>query len=223
MERIPLRERVLPDYTRGEEITNMVTHLIGAAFSLSILIGGVILTSYHRNPWAIVGCCIYALTMLWLYTMSSVYHGLGDNIGKRVMQVIDHCTIYALIAGTYTPILLVSIRPDHPALAWTMLGLEWVLGLTAAVLTAIDLQKYSKVSMACYIAMGWLIVFALKPTIEAVGLTGFLWLLAGGVAYTVGAVLYGIGKKRRYFHGVFHVFVLLGSVLQAVCILLYVL
>ena len=223
MERIPLRERVLPDYTRGEEITNMVTHIIGAAFSLPILIGGVILSSYHRNPWAIVGCCIYALTMLWLYTMSSVYHGLGDNIGKRVMQVIDHCTIYALIAGTYTPILLVSIRPDYPALAWTLFGCEWGLGLAAAAMTAIDLKKYGRASMACYIAMGWLIVLALRPTIETVGMKGFLWLLAGGVAYTVGAVLYGIGRKKRYFHSVFHVFVLLGSLLQAVCILFYVL
>ena len=223
MERIPLRERALPDYTRGEEITNMVTHIIGAAFSLPILIGGVILATYHRNPWAIVGCCIYALTMLWLYTMSSVYHGLGDNIGKRVMQVIDHCTIYALIAGTYTPILLVSIRPDYPALAWTLFGCEWGLGLAAAAMTAIDLKKYGRASMACYIAMGWLIVLALRPTIETVGMKGFLWLLAGGVAYTVGAVLYGIGRKKRYFHSVFHVFVLLGSLLQAVCILFYVL
>ena len=223
MERIPLRERVLPDYTRGEEITNMVTHIIGAAFSLPILIGGVILSSYHRNPWAIVGCCIYALTMLWLYTMSSVYHGLGDNIGKRVMQVIDHCTIYALIAGTYTPILLVSIRPEYPALAWTLFGCEWGLGLAAAAMTAIDLKKYARASMACYIAMGWLIVLAIRPTIETVGMKGFLWLLTGGVAYTVGAVLYGIGKKKRYFHSVFHVFVLLGSLLQAVCILFSVL
>ena len=223
MERIPLRERALPDYTRGEEITNMVTHIIGAAFSLPILIGGVILSSYHRNPWAIVGCCIYALTMLWLYTMSSVYHGLGDNIGKRVMQVIDHCTIYALIAGTYTPILLVSIRPVYPALAWTLFGCEWGLGLAAAAMTAIDLKKYARASMACYIAMGWLIVLAIRPTIETVGMKGFLWLLAGGVAYTVGAVLYGIGKKKRYYHSVFHVFVLLGSLLQAVCILFYVL
>ena len=223
MERIPLRERALPDYTRGEEITNMVTHIVGAALSLPILIGGIILSAYHRNPWAIVCCCIYSLTMLWLYTMSSVYHGLGDNIGKRVMQVIDHCTIYALIAGTYTPILLVSIRPEYPALAWTLFGCEWGLGMAAAAMTAIDLKKYSRASMVCYIAMGWLIVLALKPTIEAVGLKGFLWLLAGGLSYTVGAVLYGIGKKKRYFHSVFHVFVLLGSLLQAVCILFYVL
>ena len=223
MERTPLRERKLPDYTRGEEITNMVTHIVGAALSLPILIGGVILSAYHRDPWAIVGSCVYGLTMLWLYTMSSVYHGLHDNTGKRVLQVLDHCTIYALIAGTYTPILLVAIRPEYPALAWTLFGCEWGLGAAAAAMTAIDLKKYGKASMACYVAMGWLIVLALRPTIETVGLTGFLWLLAGGLAYTVGAVLYGIGKKKRYFHSVFHLFVLLGSLLQAVSILFYVL
>ena len=219
MDRIPIRERKLPDYTRGEEIMNMVTHIVGAALSLPLLVGGIILSAYHRNPWAIVSCCVYGLTMLWLYTMSSVYHGLGDSTGKRVLQVLDHCTIYALIAGTYTPILLVAIRPGYPALAWTLFGFEWGLGAAAAAMTAIDLKKYGKASMACYITMGWLIVLALKPTIETVGLTGFLWLLAGGLAYTVGAVLYGIGKKRKYFHSVFQVFVLLGSLLQAVCIL----
>ena len=223
MDRIPIRERKLPDYTRGEEIMNMVTHIVGAALSLPILVGGIILSAYHRNPWAIVSCCVYGLTMLWLYTMSSVYHGLGDSTGKRVLQVLDHCTIYALIAGTYTPILLVAIRPGYPALAWTLFGFEWGLGAAAAAMTAIDMKKYGKASMACYITMGWLIVLALKPTIETVGLTGFLWLLAGGLAYTVGAVLYGIGKKRKYFHSVFHVFVLLGSLLQAVCILFSVL
>ena len=223
MERIPLRERKLPDYTRGEEITNMVTHIVGAALSLLILIGGIILSAYHRNPWAIVSSCVYGLTMLWLYTMSSVYHGLRDNTGKRVLQVLDHCTIYALIAGTYTPILLVSIRPAYPALAWTIFGCEWGLGLAAAAMTAIDLKKYARLSMLCYIAMGWLIVLALSPTLETVGTAGFLWLLAGGLAYTVGAVLDGIGKKRRYFHSVFHICVLLGSLLQAVCILFYVL
>lgn len=223
MQRIPLHERKLPDYTRGEELTNMVTHIVGAAVSLPILLGGMVLSAYHKNPWAVVSCCVYGLAMLVLYTMSSVYHGLPDNLGKRVMQVIDHCTIYALIAGTYTPILLVSLRPSYPALAWTVFGCEWGLGLAAAAMTAIDLNRFSRASLICYIMMGWLILPVIRPTIETVGLTGFLWLLAGGVAYTVGAALYVGGKTRRYFHSVFHVFVVLGSVLQAVCILFYVL
>ena len=223
MERSPLRERKLPDYTPCEECMNMVTHIVGAALSLPILIVGLIVSAGHANPWACVSGCIYGLSMLLLYTMSSVYHGLPDGMGKRVMQVIDHCTIYLLIAGTYTPILLVSIRPVYPALAWTIFGLEWGLGAAAAALTAIDLKKTSRLSMACYITMGWLIVLVIGPTVRTVGTSGFLWLLTGGLAYTVGAVLYGIGKRRRYFHSVFHSFVLLGSALQAVCILVYVL
>ncbi|MBR0352245.1 MAG: hemolysin III family protein [Oscillospiraceae bacterium] len=223
MDRIPLRKRILPGYTHGEEIMNMVTHIVGGAISLPVLVIGIVLSAKHHNPWAVVSCCIYGATLLWLYTMSSVYHGLADNTGKRVLQVLDHCTIYALIAGTYTPILLVSIRPVYPALAWTVFGCEWGLGAAAATLTAIDLKKFGKVSMACYIAMGWLIVIALGPTIRTVGMSGFLWLLAGGIAYTAGAVLYGIGKKRRYFHSIFHLFVLLGSLLQSVSILFYVL
>ena len=153
MERIPLRERKLPDYTPCEERMNMITHIVGAALSLPILVVGLILSARHANAWACVSGCIYGLSMLLLYTMSSVYHGLPDSMGKRVMQVIDHCTIYLLIAGTYTPILLVSIRPVYPALAWTIFGLEWGLGAAAAAMTAIDLKKYSRVSMACYIAM----------------------------------------------------------------------
>lgn len=223
MDRIPIRERKLPDYTRGEEIMNMVTHIVGAALSLPILVGGIILSAHHRNPWAIVSCCVYGLTLLWLYTMSSVYHGLGDNTGKRVLQVLDHCTIYALIAGTYTPILLSSMRPAYPALAWVCFGIEWGLLALTTTLTAIDLRKYRVFSMICYIFMGWLIVFVAPWAIEAVTPAGFYWLLAGGIAYTVGAILYGIGSKKHWFHSIFHIFVLIGSVLQAVAILLYVL
>lgn len=223
MKRIPLNERQLPDYTRGEEAANMISHIVGGAFGVSVLVFGVLIGARHRDPWAVVGAAIYGAAMIWLYTMSSVYHGLPAGMGKKVMQVIDHCTIYALIAGTYTPILLVAIRPAHPALAWTVFGCEWGLAALAATLTAVDLKKYRVFSMVCYIGMGWFIVVALRPTIEAVTWAGFLCLLAGGLAYTVGAVLYGLGRKRRYFHSVFHIFVLLGSALQAVCILKYVL
>lgn len=202
---------------------NTVTHILGGVIAVAILVLGLVIAVRHGKPWGVTGAAVYGVSMILLYVMSSVYHGLPVGMGKKVMQVIDHCTIYLLIAGTYTPVLLVSVRPVYPALAWTILGCEWGLGLLAAVLTAIDLKKYSKLSMACYIAMGWLIVLAIKPTIETVSLAGFLWLLAGGVAYTVGAALYVAGKKRPYFHSVFHIFVVLGSVLQAVCILGYVL
>lgn len=212
----------LPDYTRGEEITNMVTHIVGAAFAVAAIPLLVIVAALHHNPWAIVSGAIYGVTLLIMFTISSVYHGLHIGNSKRVMRVIDHCDIYFLIAGTYTPILLSAIRPINPAMAWTVFGVEWALAVTAVTLNAIDLKRFEKVSMVCYIGMGWCVIAVLQVTIQAMTTGGFLLLLFGGIAYTIGAVLYGIGKKVRYMHSVFHVFVLIGSVLQFLSIILYV-
>jgi hemolysin III len=223
MKRTPIDERKLPDYTRGEEIMNMTTHIVGGGIGILVLVFGILFAARKRDAWAIVSVSLYGAMMVWLYTMSSVYHGLKPCRGKKVMQVLDHCTIYALIAGTYTPILLTAIRPLHPFLAWICFGLEWGLLALTVTLTAIDLRKYRVLSMICYIFMGWLIIFVLPQTIEAMTLPGFYWLLAGGIAYTVGAILYGIGSKKRWFHSIFHLFVVLGSILQAVAILFFVL
>ena len=223
MKRTPIDKRELPDYTRGEEIMNMVSHIVGGGIGVVVLILGILFAARKRDGWGVVSAVLYGLAMIWLYTMSSVYHGLRPSRAKKVMQVLDHCTIYALIAGTYTPVLLAGIRPLYPVLAWVCFGVEWGLVALATTLTAIDLKKYNVLSMICYIGMGWMIVLVLPQTIEAITLSGFYWLLAGGIAYTVGAVLYGIGSKRRWFHSVFHLFVLLGSILQAVAILGYVL
>lgn len=223
MTRTPLCERSLPDYTRANEIANMVTHIAGGAMGVAVLVFAVLIAALHRNVWGVVSGAIYGASMVLLYSVSSVYHGLRPCMGKKVMQVIDHCTIYLLIAGTYTPILLSAIRPIHPAIAWVIFGAEWGLAAFATVFTAIDHKRYGKISMACYIGMGWLIVLALTPTLEAIGRDGLLWLLAGGISYTVGAILYGLGRKNPSLHTVFHVFVDAGSLLQAVCILKYVL
>ena len=212
----------LPDYTRGEEIANMVTHIIGGAFAAAAIPLLVIAAAIHGDPWAVVSGAIYGASLLIMYTVSSVYHGLKPGNAKRVMRVIDHCDIYFLIAGTYTPILLAGIRPINPAIAWTVFGVEWALAAIAVTLNAIDLKRYEKVSMVCYIGMGWCVIAILKVTIEAMTMSGFILLLAGGIAYTIGAALYGLGKKMRYVHTVFHVFVLAGSVLQFLAILLYV-
>lgn len=212
----------LPDYTRGEEICNTVTHAIGAVFAVAAIPLLVVMAAMHRNPWAIVSGAIYGTTLLIMFTVSSVYHGLPVGNAKRVMRIIDHCDIYFLIAGTYTPILLVGIRPLNPALAWSIFGVEWALTAIAVTLNAIDLKRFEKVSMVCYIGMGWCVIAVLKLTIDAMTMPGFLLLLAGGIAYTIGAVLYGIGKKVRYMHSVFHVLVLAGSALQFLAILLYV-
>lgn len=223
MNRTPLKDRVLPNYTRGEDIANMVTHIIGGAFGIAVLVFAVIIPAMHGNVWGVVGGAVYGASMVTLYSVSSVYHGLRPCYGKKVMQVIDHCMIYLLIAGTYTPILLSCVRRDYPALAWTVFGIEWALVALGAVFTAIDHNKYSKLSMICYIGMGWFIVLAGIPAVRSMGTEAFLWLIGGGIAYTIGAVLYGIGGKRPIFHTVFHVFVDIGSILQAVCILFYIL
>lgn len=213
----------LPEYTRGEEIMNMVSHIVGGAIGIAVTVFGVLFSAWRKDPWGVVGAAIYGFTMIWLYTMSSVYHGLRPGRAKKVMRVLDHCTIYALIAGTYTPILLAGVRPIYPVSAWVCFGIEWGLLALTTTLTAVNLKKYGKFSMICYIAMGWLVVFIAPKVIDVMGSCGFLWLLFGGIAYSIGAVLYGIGKKKRWFHSIFHFFVLLGSLLQAVAILFYVL
>ena len=222
MTRTKLRDRILPDYTRGEEIFNMVSHIVGASFGVIALVLSVVVAAVKGNVWGVVGCAVYGGTMIVLYTMSSLYHGLKREMPKKVMQVLDHCTIYYLIAGTYTPILLSGIRPVSPGWAWAIFGIVWGFAALGTVFTAIDLKRFSKFAMVCYIGMGWCVVFAVKPTIQAIPIPGLLWLLAGGVVYTLGAVLYGLGNKMRYMHSIWHLFVVAGSVLQFICILFYV-
>jgi hemolysin III len=222
MTRTKIKDRILPTYTKGEEVFNMVSHIVGGAFGIAALVLCVVFSALHHDVWAVVGSAIYGASLILLYTMSSVYHGLYPETAKKVMQVLDHCTIYFLIGGTYTPILLAGIREKHPGWAWAIFGIVWGFAALATVFTAIDLKKYSKLSMACYIGMGWCIILAIKPTIDAITMEGFLWILAGGVAYTIGAVLYLIGKKKKYMHSIFHIFVVLGSILQFICIFFYV-
>ena len=222
MTRTKLADRVLPDYTVVEERMNMISHIVGGGLGIVALVLCVIFSALHRDPWGVVGSAIYGASLILLYTASSVYHGLRLGMGKKVMQVIDHCTIYFLIGGTYTPILFCSIRPVSVGWAWVLFGIVWGLAAMAATLTAIDLKKYAKLSMVCYIGMGWSILLAAKTAIEAIPIEGLLWCLAGGISYTVGAMLYGLGKKRRYMHSIFHFFVVAGSVMQFICIFFYV-
>lgn len=223
MRRTKLTDRKLPDYTKGEEIFNMVSHISGGALGIAVLVLCVITSALNGDAYGVVGSAIYGASMVILYTVSSVYHGLKPNKGKKVMQVIDHCTIYLLIAGTYTPILFTAIRRESAVTAWVLFGIEWGLAALAATLTAIDLKKYSKFSMLCYIGMGWGIIFAAKTLFAAVPIKGILLLILGGVSYTVGAIIYAIGKRCRYMHSVFHLFVVLGSLLQFLSILFYML
>lgn len=223
MKRTGLKNRKLPDYTRGEEIFNMVSHIVGGAFGIVALVLCLITSILKGNPWSIVSSVVYGVSMVLLYTMSSVYHGLLPEMAKKVMQVLDHCTIYLLIAGTYTPIALCAIRPGYPAWGWALFGGVWAIAIVAIVFTAIDLKKYAVLSMICYIGMGWAVLPFAPQAMEAMGQTGFALLLAGGIAYTLGSILYGIGAKKKWLHSVFHIFVVLGSVLHFFAIFFYAL
>ena len=223
MKRTRLSDRHLPDYTRGEEIMNMVTHIVGGAMGIAVLTLCVIRAALNGNVYGIVTSAIYGTCMITMYTISSVYHGLKPNLGKMVMQVIDHCTIYFLIAGTYTVVVLSALRPVYPVLGWGIFAFEWAMVALATTLTAIDLKKYSAFSMICYIGMGWAIIPFWKQVLNVMGSGGFGLLLAGGIAYTIGSILYGLGKKKKWMHSVFHIFVILGSLLQFFAVLFFAL
>ena len=199
---------------------NMVTHIVGGGIGLLILVACLLRA---RNGWDLLGSWVYGSSMLFVYTISSVYHGLRPGMGKKVLQVLDHCAIYTLIAGTYTPILLSAMVPAYPGIGWGLLVWQWGLAILAVTLTAIDLKRYKVFSMVCYIGMGWSILAFLPQARAVLGPVGFGWLLAGGIVYTIGAVIFGIGSKVRWMHSVFHIFVVAGSVLQAVAVIWYVL
>jgi len=223
MMRTKLSDRKLPDYTKGEEIFNMVSHIAGGAVGVVALTLCVVFAAIHRNVYGVVSGAIYGATMIILYAMSSIYHGLKPHLmAKKVFQVIDHCSIFLLIAGTYTPFALCSLREYSASLGWIIFGVIWASAVLGIVINSIDIKKYAKFSMVCYLVMGWCIVLAGKQTYLALGSAGFALLVAGGLLYTIGAIFYGFGKKRKYIHSVFHVFVVLGSIAHFLCILLYV-
>ena len=222
MTRTKLIHRTLPSYTIGEEIMNMVTHIVGGALGIAVLLLSLF-KAVGTTAWDMVGVSIYGASMIALYCVSSVYHGLRTNMSKKVMQVIDHCTIYFLIAGTYTPILVSAMIPAYPLVGWGLLIAEWGMAALAITLTAIDLKKYNAFSMVCYIGMGWGIILFLDKAMDVMTQDGFYLLLWGGIVYTIGAILYAIGSKRSWFHAIFHIFVVLGSLLQFLAIYMYVL
>lgn len=221
--RTKLIDRKLPNYSIGEERFNYISHIVGGAIGITALILCVAISAWHRNIVAVVTSAIYGITMILLYSMSSIYHGLKDGMAKRVFQVLDHCAIYILIAGTYTPITLCAIRPLNPVVGWSIFIMEWVLAIIAIILNAIDLKRYSVFSMICNLVMGWGIIVVVPVAIESLTWDGFIYILTGGILYTVGAVLYGVGKNKSYMHCIFHIFVLLGSIAHLLGIIFYVL
>lgn len=223
MQRTKLKDRILPNYTKGEEIFNMTSHIVGAVLGVVALVLCIVFSAIHGNGYGVVSGSIYGVTMIVLYTMSSIYHGLSPKIkSKKVFQVLDHCSIFLLIAGSYTPFALCSIREKDALVGWMIFGIIWLFAILGIVLNSIDIKKFKLFSMICYLLMGWCIIIKGNLLPEILTLPGFILLLAGGVAYTIGAVIYALGKKHKYAHSIFHLFILLGSFLQFLCILLYV-
>ena len=223
MQRTKLKDRILPVYSKGEEIFNMTSHIVGGVLGVVATVLCVVFAAIHGNEFGVVSGAIYGVTMIILYTMSSIYHGLKpQRYSKRVFQVLDHCSIFLLIAGSYTPFALCSFREYNTALGWTIFGVIWAMAIIGIILNSIDIKKYKIFSMICYLGMGWCIVFTANLLPKLLGTVGLSLLVAGGLAYTIGAILYGLGKKHKWMHSIFHMFILLGSILQFFCILLYV-
>ena len=209
MQRTKLKDRILPKYTRGEEIFNMVSHIVGAAFGVVALVLCVVFSAIHHNGYGVISSSIYGITIILLYTMSSIYHGINEKrFSKRVFQVLDHCSIFLLIAGSYTPFCLVMFREYNQILGWTILGIIWGMAIIGIILNSIDIKRYKKFSMICYLGMGWCIIFTANLLPKLLGVPGLILLVSGGIAYSIGAVLYGLGKKKKYMHSVFHLFIL---------------
>ncbi len=222
MARTKLKDRILPDYTKGEEIFNMTSHIVGGALGVVAITLCLAFAVIHQNFYGIVSGIIYGFTMILLYTMSSIYHGLSPKrTAKKVLQVLDHCSIFLLIAGTYTPFALCGLRVVDAATGWWIFIIIWAVAIVGIVLNSIDLKMFEKFSLICYLAMGWCIIVKANLLPEFLNTTGIALLIGGGLAYTVGAVIYALDHKKRYMHSIFHLFILLGSILHFLCILLY--
>ena len=206
-------------YTVGEEIFSAVSHGIGAGLSVAALVTMVVRAARSGDLYAIVAAAIFGASLVILYTMSTLYHALTPVGAKKIFRIFDHATIFLLIAGTYTPYLLVTMRGT---VGWVLFCILWALTAIGIVFDAIMLERFHKIEMVLYVAMGWCIVVASKTLVASLAPGGLILLLAGGVLYTVGIIFYSL-KKIRYMHSIWHLFVLAGSILHYFSVYLYVL
>ena len=202
---------------KGERF-NSISHLVGAVAALVGLVIVVVAAARQGDPWKIVSFSVYGATLFSLYTISTLYHSLRGR-AKRIFRKLDHLSIYFLIAGTYTPFTLVTLRG---AWGWTIFGIIWGLALVGIGLEALPQKGNRILSVVVYMLMGWLVLVALEPLLQALPPAGFIWLLLGGICYTGGLAFYMFDEKVRHFHGVWHLFVLAGSISHYVTILFYV-
>ncbi|MBK8182515.1 MAG: hemolysin III family protein [Candidatus Competibacteraceae bacterium] len=208
----------LPRYTLGEEIANSVIHGVGIVFGIAGLGVLTAFASLYGDVWHVVGCSIFGAALILLYTTSTLYHGIPLPRVKAVLRTLDHSAIFILIAGTYTPFLLVNLRGPW---GWSLLGLIWGLALLGIILRVRRGRRSTLLSVGLYISMGWAVVAAIEPMLKHVAPGGLLLLLSGGLIYTLGVVFY-VWKRLPYHHAIWHLFVLAGSILHFFAILFYV-
>lgn len=206
-------------YTKGEEIANSVSHIVGGLLAIAGIVIAIVFAAMYGDAWGVVSASIYGSMLIIAYTMSSLYHALTHKGAKKVFRIFDHCSIFLLIAGTYTPFTLVTLRG---AIGWTLFGIVWASAVLGIVLNSISIEKFQKFSMICYVGMGWAIVGAIMPLMNALDVKGMILLVLGGISYTVGIIFYRM-KSVPYMHAVWHLFVLAGSILHYFSILFYVL
>ena len=207
--------QVRKPYSLGEEIFNSVSHGIGGLLSIAGTVVLIVFCAVYSDAWAVVSASIYGASLIILYTMSTLYHAITNNKAKKFFRIMDHDTIFFLIAGTYTPFTLVTLRGP---IGWVLFGIVWGAAIIGIVLNSIDLERFRKPSVICYILMGWAIIFAIKPMINALPSVSLIFLLTGGIFYTVGIIFYAL-KKVKWFHSVWHLFTIAGSVFHFFSIL----
>ena len=202
-------------YTLGEEISNAVTHGVGALLAIAGTAVMIVMSAFKGDPWCIVSGSIYGFSLILLFTMSTIYHALAPNRAKKVFRVFDHTSIYLLISGTYTPITIGLMRG---VLGWILFSVVWSICILGIVLNSVSIERFKKVSMIFYIIAGWAVIMAIKPMLSLMTPLGLLFMLLGGICYTVGIIFYAM-KKTKYMHSIWHVFVLAGAVLHYFAIL----
>ena len=206
-------------YTLSEEIANGITHGIGAMLSVAGLTVLVVLAAIYGDAWRIVSFSIYGTSLVLLYTASTLYHAIQHPDAKRIFRIMDHAAIYLLIAGTYTPITLVNMRGPW---GWSIFGFVWAVAIIGMIFPTMYTGRYDKISTAAYVLMGWICLIGLKEMLVAIPPGGLVWLVAGGVCYTVGVIFYA-WQKLPFNHAIWHLFVLGGSMCHFFAILFHVL
>ena len=206
----------IPKYTLGEEIFNSISHGIGALLSIAFL---VLMVVKAKGALSEVTVSLFGASMIILYTMSCIYHALSSSLeGKKVLRVIDHCNVYLLVYGTYIPVALVGVGGS---LGWVLFGIVSTVTILGIVLTSISIDNFQVLEVICHLINGWSILLGISKLLNTMGLIGFIFILTGGIMYTIGSILYGIGSKKKYMHCIFHVFCLIGTIFHFFGIYLY--